>query len=259
MTRMKLFRFSFLILASALCASFSFQKGPRKLPIIKSVLLPNVDTRTFQNGGEEIPQPWCTMTPAIGGNLRESSFLEPKGEVSYNMDMATDCDIYTAWIEGKDDNGIGEYLEFEINPAYIKDDVLFIFNGKCEMQNGFAESDSTWKANGRVKSFTVYHNAKAICIFELKDSQKIQAFDLSRFFDLSEMDYFAFNSPTEGEAIPIKGSAAEGYNKNKWNAGAPIKLKTGDVLRFEILEVFQGSKTKNTAITELRGGTCYTR
>jgi hypothetical protein len=68
------------------------------------------------------------------------------------------------------------------------------------------------------------------------------------------MELFAFNSPLEGDATPIKGSNAEGYNKNKWNAGAPIKLKTGDVLRFEILEVYPGLATKNTAITELRGG-----
>lgn len=256
MTGIKLFRFSSLVVGFFLSAGFISQNNSRKLPIIKAKELPNVDTRTFQNGPQEIPQPWCTISPTIGSNLHASSTLESTGEILYSMDMATDCDIYTAWIEGKNDEGFGEYLEFEISPGYIKDDALMIFNGKCEMQNGFAASDSTWKANGRVKRFTVHYNGKAICIVELKDSQRIQAFDMSRFFDLSEMEYFAFDSPTEGESKPIKGSDAEAFSKNNWNAGAPIKLKTGDVLRFEILEVFPGTTTNNTAITELRGS-CY--
>jgi hypothetical protein len=35
--------------------------------------------------------------------------------------------------------------------------------------------------------------------------------------------------------------------------GAAIKLKSGDVIRFEIAEVYPGLKWKDTAITELWG------
>ncbi len=254
MTNMKLFRFSFLLLALTVCVSFTVLIGPPELPLIKAVELPKVDTRTFQDGGEEIGRPWCTISPAIGENMKASSFLKPSGEITYDIDKATDCDIYTAWVEGKADYGKGEYLEFKVNAGRIEEDALWMFNGKCEMQNGYAKSEKSWKENSRVKKLKIYHNNSPLCIIQLVDSRKIQTFDMSKFFDLSEMELISNDADGNEISILIKGSAAENYNTNKWNEGAAIKLKKGDILKFEILDVYPGLKWKDTAITELRGG-----
>lgn len=77
--------------------------------------------------------------------------------------------------------------------------------------NGYVKSDKAWRENARVKYLKVYCNNKPICIFELKNSRSIQSFDVKDLLD----DYL---------------------------------VKT---LKFEILDVFPGTKYQDTAITEI--------
>lgn len=139
-----------------------------------------------------------------GGNykIKASSSL---GD-SYKGEFANDLSYKTAWVEGKKDEGIGEYLEY-----YFKNDSPRIT--EIIISNGYMKSEETWKNNNRVKKLKLYVNGVPFGILNLKDSRTDQYFSVGTL----------------------------GHNKNG----------TDLILKFEILEVYKGSKYNDTAITEI--------
>ena len=139
-----------------------------------------------------------------GGNykIKASSSL---GD-SYKAEFANDLSYKTAWVEGKKDEGIGEYLEY-----YFKNDSPRIT--EIIISNGYMKSEETWKNNNRVKKLKLYVNGVPLGVLNLKDSRTDQYFEIGTL----------------------------GHNKNR----------TDLILKFEILEVYKGSKYNDTAITEI--------
>ncbi len=139
-----------------------------------------------------------------GGNykIKSSSSL---GD-SYKAEFANDLSYKTAWVEGKKDEGIGEYLEY-----YFKNDSPRIT--EIIISNGYMKSEETWKNNNRVKKLKLYVNGIPFGVLNLKDSRTDQYFSVGTL----------------------------GHNKNG----------TDLILKFEILEVYKGSKYNDTAITEI--------
>ena len=97
--------------------------------------------------------------------LRASSTLANQGKFNYNIKNINDFNPMTAWVEGKQDYGIGEY--FEIKAAGIN--VIY---------NGYQASPIAWIENSRVKIFKVYKNNTPICYLELTDEMGSQSFEL---------------------------------------------------------------------------------
>ena len=139
-----------------------------------------------------------------GGNykIKASSSL---GD-SYKAEFANDLSYKTAWVEGKKDEGIGEYLEY-----YFKNDSPRIT--EIIISNGYMKSEETWKNNNRVKKLKLYVNGVPLGVLNLKDSRTDQYFEVGTL----------------------------GHNKNG----------TDLILKFEILEVYKGSKYNDTTITEI--------
>ena len=139
-----------------------------------------------------------------GGNykIKASSSL---GD-SYKAEFANDLSYKTAWVEGKKDEGTGEYLEY-----YFKNDSPRIT--EIIISNGYMKSEETWKNNNRVKKLKLYVNGVPLGVLNLKDSRTDQYFEVGTL----------------------------GHNKNG----------TDLILKFEILEVYKGSKYNDTAITEI--------
>ena len=84
--------------------------------------------------------------------------------------------------------------------------------GTINILNGYVKSDKAWSENARVKRLKVYCNDKPICILELQNSRSLQTFYVA---DLLE-NYSYINK-----------------------------------LRFEILEVYSGTKYQDTVISEI--------
>ncbi len=82
---------------------------------------------------------------------------------------------------------------------------------------GHVKTAAAWKANSRPKSLKVYYLGKPLCIFELKDFRGLQYFDL-------------------GDLAPLGFNDAD---KPSWH------------LRFEIIDVYPGTKYQDTVISEL--------
>ena len=102
----------------------------------------------------------------------------------------------------------------------IGESLTYTFEGKCpritgvNILNGHVKSATAWKNNSRVKRLRMYYNGKPYAILELDDSRTLQYFEVGTlgFFDASKPDW---------------------------------------TLRFEILDVYPGSKYDDTVIAEL--------
>ena len=139
-----------------------------------------------------------------GGNykIKASSSL---GD-SYKAEFANDLSYKTAWVEGKKDEGIGEYLEY-----YFKNDSPRIT--EIIISNGYMKSEETWKNNNRVKKLKLYVNGVPFGILNLKDSRTDQYF---------EMGTLGHNK--NGTDLILKFEILEVYKGNKYNDTAITEI-----------------------------------
>jgi hypothetical protein len=102
----------------------------------------------------------------------------------------------------------------------IGESLTYTFEGKCpritevKILNGHVKSEKAWRANSRVKKLRMYYNGKPYAILNLQDSRTLQCFDVGTL----------------------------GYHD---------ETKPDWTLKFEILEVYPGSKYDDTVIAEL--------
>lgn len=106
-----------------------------------------------------------------GGNylVRASSQLTPSGAISYAASSANDLSYQTVWVEGKPDDGRGEYLEFLFKNESPRITSVII-------SNGYIKSEKTWHENNRVKTLTLYVNGSAYATLLLADTPDDQIF-----------------------------------------------------------------------------------
>lgn len=102
----------------------------------------------------------------------------------------------------------------------IGETLTYTFAGECprittvEILNGHVKSEAAWQANSRVKKLRMWYNNQPYAILALEDSRTLQRFDVGIL----------------------------GYNDG---------TKPDWTLKFEILEVYPGSKYGDTVIAEL--------
>jgi len=165
--------------------------------------------------------PWNDNFEPIGKPIVMGTTLESKDEHS-SIKSIMDYNIHTAWIESEQVKGVGSKFGFKL-AAIPNIRPLTIFEGRCYVMNGHYNTEKTWNEHSRVKKLQAYLNDVSLAVIELDDFRGVQVFDLSPFYRQSE------NEPNK---------------KNR-----PL-IKEGDILNFEILEVYPGSKYQQTAISE---------
>lgn len=155
----------------------------------------------------EFPNYGCDWY-CVGGpyHIEASSSLKAQGSNSYDAKNAHDLRYDTAWIEGAEGDGTGEYLEYFFENASPR-------ITKIKIYNGYIKSEQAWKENGRVKTLGLSVNGVPFARIYLKDSRALQTVTFE----------------------PL-GRRADGHNL---------------VLRFEILDVYPGTKYSDTAITQI--------
>lgn len=89
----------------------------------------------------------------------------------YAAEKAHDFSIVTAWVEGVEGNGEGEYIKYA-------------FPGTCPrittvlIHNGYVKNWDVWRDNGRVKKLLMYYNDEPYAILNLQDTMGLQSFDV---------------------------------------------------------------------------------
>lgn len=155
----------------------------------------------------------CSLGCAYGWRTTASSHLGPQGDNRYDVAMLEDYSPRTAWVEGVEGDGIGERLSFTILPLDGESEAAqepVPFWG-IDLVNGYAKTEATWEANGRVRELLLSINGDAVALLQLLDFRLPQSLDL----------------PDGLEVAP------------------------GDVIALEIRGVYPGSRYADTAITEI--------
>lgn len=113
----------------------------------------------------------CGMVcPPDANKVSASSTLASQGKNNYSPPNIADDNPNTAWVEGKKDYGIGEYIEIS--------DWMLCSDQKIWILNGYQSNKQTWENNSRVKKIKISFNNKEICIVELKDIMGKQEINL---------------------------------------------------------------------------------
>ncbi|PWJ37904.1 NADase-type glycan-binding domain-containing protein [Sediminitomix flava] len=194
-----------------------------KLELIKSRVA-NENDFVYSNTINEIieGEKWGFHSGKIGIPYASSS-LANQGSNNYTINNIFDLDLRTAWIEGDSNDGIGHFIsfEFDFSEKYNGFGKPYNFYGIIEVFNGYCKSEKHWKENSRVKQLQVSLNEKPICLIELEDTWQYQRVDIRKFF-----------------------------KDNYYFPDAPYVISHGDVIAFRIMEIYEGDKYKDTAISE---------
>jgi len=194
---------------------------------------------TFKNAGWDVSSVWCIQESANRGypalqkiktnpstikrrvvnvvtreNVQEVAASSTcKGKADYLTKNVIDHNEKTAWVEGKEGDGIGEWISFTFKqPLNIEE--LRIFNG-------YTKSEAVYTANNRVKR----------CKIEVvTDANEIM-------IDTLDLQDLTFDTLIE--------QCGQRIIKNKSENQFVIKKIT-----LTILDVFKGSKYKDTCISE---------
>lgn len=106
-----------------------------------------------------------------GDSVTASSQLNHANKDRYSPSNAHDLDYETAWVEGVEGNGIGEYLRYHFRPYKVTVHTIIV-------ANGYVKTQEAWTNNARVKKLKVSVNGKPFAIFELEDRRADQAFSI---------------------------------------------------------------------------------
>lgn len=155
-----------------------------------------------------------------------SSNLKKSGKITYIGANAGDDNFETAWVEGVDGYGIGENVTFYINSGQV-DEII--------VANGYVKTPKAYKENSRVRTLKLYYNDKHIANLHLKDELSDQHFKLWNVF----------------------GSHAYYNDEGHW-IGYDGKLVPQWSFKFEIVDVYEGTKYDDTVISEIHfSGPCH--
>jgi hypothetical protein len=143
-----------------------------------------------------------------GGNykIKTSSSLNSDKDTKYQEKNANDLSYETAWVEGKSDEGIGEYLEYYFYNKSPRITGIII-------SNGYVKSESTWKNNNRVKKLRLIVNGKVFGILNLEDSKDDQIFELG-----------TLGHNKNGTDLILKFQIVEVYKGDKYNDTAITEI-----------------------------------
>lgn len=167
-------------------------------------------------------EPGCSWYCGAMYSKEVSSSLPSQGNNHYDKSVIFDDDVRTAWVEGAEGYGVGQYIEFFFPQASPQATA-------CYIVNGYNKNERTWKNNSRVKSFNIYENDELIASVNLQDIRDEQTFK------------FPFPIPR--------------YHDEKRMISRPVEWTEeevlGSVIKFMITDVYKGDKYDDTAISEL--------
>lgn len=156
-------------------------------------------------------------------SITSSSTLKASSNNSYEPSLVTDWKRDTAWVEGKEDDGIGEWIKLEKNsPVKISG---------IEITNGYTKSEKVYKANNRVKTIKIeFSNGESITkglndefgannLIEFDNAIEtnyikltiLEVYKGSKYTDTCISEIHAFNTPT----IKITKEEYEQYQKEQ--------------------------------------------
>jgi hypothetical protein len=140
-----------------------------KLPVFEAAVIEQEDPEMIEDWGAG-----CSFYCAdFSVTSRASSSLPHRNKLRYGAAEAHDFKLNTAWVEGSEGDGIGEFLEYTIDTgeSNLRVTGLIVFNG-------YRKSKELWQDNSRVKRFKMYVDGKPYGIISLKDAFNYQTVEI---------------------------------------------------------------------------------
>jgi hypothetical protein len=109
---------------------------------------------------------------AHGVTVSSSSSLTSQGGYSYNANNLTDRNDITAWSEGVEGSGAGEWVEFTIAGQYV-------IGSSWGISNGYIKNKTSWADNNRVKKMKVLVDGQVVSYVLLANSTSYQLFEIA--------------------------------------------------------------------------------
>lgn len=138
--------------------------------------------------------------------IKASSSLSKAEGSSYVAKNANDLSYQTAWVEGKDDEGVGEYLEYFFKNRSPRITQIII-------SNGYVKSEVAWRNNNRVKKLKLYVNGKPYGILQVADSRDDQVFEVG-----------TLGRNKDGTDLVLRFEIMEIYKGDKYNDTAITEI-----------------------------------
>jgi hypothetical protein len=168
---------------------------------------------------------------ALGGaGVRASSSLK-EGERVYGPQLAFDGDMSTAWCEGADGLGVGEWIEIPLVSAEFS---------HVQIWPGYLKSDAHLENNGSPKRYRVSHKDWAFEVVNTTVRLDPERWPQHGFVG----DYTDFTG-TSGHVVQPEGVGHDSFALEGADA-------VGDVVRIQILEANPGKKHEDICISEVR-------
>ena len=121
----------------------------------------------------------CSLYDEELGPKDASSWLQVQGELSYTPCYSHDHNTETAWVEGVEGDGIGEWARSPIQMEYNGyGDNLERTYEKARIFNGYGASQELWAENNRVSELKLIFSDGSEQILELKDEFGYQIVNL---------------------------------------------------------------------------------
>jgi hypothetical protein len=139
--------------------------------------LPTFDAYAVEEEGEYFPEECSFYCANFSHTEGASSNLPRRDRLRYDAGRAHDRDLNTAWVEGGEGDGVGEFLEYTIDTSKHQGDSLLKVTG-LRIYNGYRKSKELWQDNSRVKRLKMYVNGKPYAIISLKDAYNCQTVEL---------------------------------------------------------------------------------
>jgi len=119
----------------------------------------------------------CWYNCVNNASVKSKTNLKSIGTNNYSANLAHDFDLRTAWVEGANGYGIGDYLEYEIStieePTVKLTEIIVV--------NGYVKSLEAWNNNSRVKSMKMYVSDKPVAIINLEDTHAYQRINIEKY------------------------------------------------------------------------------
>ncbi len=95
-----------------------------------------------------------------------STLIEENNKFLYDIDNIFDNDDNTAWVEGAEGDGIGEWIQFDFDREYKIN--------RIDLISGYSKSRSIFKANNRIKNLELLFSDGVKINLDLKDTMDLQ-------------------------------------------------------------------------------------
>lgn len=138
---------------------------------------PNPDASTTTTTSEKSAATTTTVLPIPSADprppdaIQASSELEATEGATYVVENLLDGELGTAWQEGTEDNGPGEWIKLTFSrPVRL---------ALLEIANGYQKDERRFRGNARIENLTIVYSDGSVQAASLKDTRGYQNIDLA--------------------------------------------------------------------------------